>query len=212
MLCPLLCEYFVLAKLRRLRLFRKGMFMLGSKCSKSYPMHHTNPHHSCLSQRLFCMHLFELSYWCQLGLCCCNMECCCKPGAPCLMPFGVCGCKPEFDGCSVLNLQCQALCAVISAAIPCNQEVPLAVTVLGLTVYPKCGFCIQQKEIMNRDQIIFDRSMYVQCIFGMRCQNGHETRNMCNQQKKRRIYKTHKSIQKIFVQEAYVAQNSYLSK
>jgi hypothetical protein len=67
------------------------------------------------------------------------------------MPFGVLGCKPECDGCSIVNIQCQALCAVISAAIPCNEEVPLAVSCIGLTLYPKCGCCIKQKEIMERE-------------------------------------------------------------
>jgi hypothetical protein len=84
------------------------------------------------------------------GICCCNLECCCKPGAPCLFPFCCLGIKSECDGCSVVNAQLQVCCLVVSAAVPCNEEVPLAVSVLGLTCYPTCGCCVQQKEIMNR--------------------------------------------------------------
>jgi HSF-type DNA-binding len=32
------------------------------------------------------------------GCCCCNIECCCKPGAPLLVPFGMVGIRPECDG------------------------------------------------------------------------------------------------------------------
>lgn len=42
----------------------------------------------------------------KIGVCCCNAEFCCKPGAPCLIPFGCIGLKCENDGCSVLNAQC----------------------------------------------------------------------------------------------------------
>ena len=38
-------------------------------------------------------------------------------------------------------------CVVISAAIPCNQEVPVAVTIAGLTLYPKVGCCIKQGSL-----------------------------------------------------------------
>lgn len=123
--------------------------LLRKRFQSAYDQHvsYPRPHRTILSifGRVRNVHIL------QLGLCCCNMECCFKPGAPCLMPFGVCGCKPECDGCSILNLQCHALCAVVSAAIPCNKEVPLAVSILGLTIFPKCGFCMQQKEIMDRD-------------------------------------------------------------
>jgi hypothetical protein len=93
----------------------------------------------------FCFCLVE-----KAGICCCNLECCCKPGAPCLFPFCCLGIKSECDGCSVVNAQLQVCCLVVSAAVPCNEEVPLAVSVLGLTCYPTCGCCVQQKEIMNR--------------------------------------------------------------
>jgi len=87
----------------------------------------------------------------QAGICCLNMECCAKMGAPCLFPFGCVGVKPECDGCSVINAQCHTCCLVVSAAVPCNEEVPVAVSIAGLTVFPKFGCCIRQKEIMNRD-------------------------------------------------------------
>uniref|UniRef100_A0A7S3P8Z5 Uncharacterized protein n=1 Tax=Amphora coffeiformis TaxID=265554 RepID=A0A7S3P8Z5_9STRA len=84
------------------------------------------------------------------GICCLNLQCCCKPSAPCLVPFGCVGIRPECDGCSVINMQCQACCLAINAAIPCNKEVPLAVSVLGLTLYPVQGCCVKQGQIMER--------------------------------------------------------------
>ncbi|EEC45676.1 predicted protein [Phaeodactylum tricornutum CCAP 1055/1] len=81
------------------------------------------------------------------GICCLNLECCFKPGAPCLTPFCCLGCKCETDGCSVLNSQCHALFLVCTCAIPCNEEVPLALSIAGLTIYPQCGFCIKQKAL-----------------------------------------------------------------
>jgi len=86
----------------------------------------------------------------KVGLCCLNCEVCCKPDAPCL-PLACCGPKCEFDGCSIFNAQAQCCCTVLSAAFPCNDEVPIAVSALGLTIYPKVGCCVSVKEIMNRD-------------------------------------------------------------
>jgi hypothetical protein len=86
----------------------------------------------------------------QAGICCCNLECCCKFGAPCLFPCCCVGIRPECDGCSFINAQCQACCVVASIALPCNKEVPVAISVAGLTIFPTCGCCIRQKEIMNR--------------------------------------------------------------
>ncbi|KAL9182899.1 hypothetical protein ACHAXT_004178 [Thalassiosira profunda] len=83
----------------------------------------------------------------KLGVCCLNLEFCCKPGAPCLP----CGCiGPTCDGDGCLNAQAHICCCVTSAALPCNDEVPVAVTVAGLTVFPKCGCCVPMKEIMSR--------------------------------------------------------------
>jgi len=42
----------------------------------------------------------------KVGFCCCQLEFCCKPGAPCLIPCGVAGIKCENDGLSVFNTQC----------------------------------------------------------------------------------------------------------
>ena len=72
-----------------------------------------------------------------------------QPGAPCL-PCGCCGPKIEGDGCSGLNVQAHCCCCVASAALPCNDEVPVAVTVAGLTLFPKCGCMVPIKEVMNR--------------------------------------------------------------
>jgi len=87
----------------------------------------------------------------QAGLCCVNVECCAKLGAPCLFPCGCVGIRPECDGCSIINAQCHACCVVASAAVPCNKEVPVAVSVAGITLFPKFGCCVRQKEIMQRD-------------------------------------------------------------
>mmetsp|Transcript_10103 Transcript_10103/g.14499 ORF Transcript_10103/g.14499 Transcript_10103/m.14499 type:complete len:136 (-) Transcript_10103:1514-1921(-) len=83
------------------------------------------------------------------GLCCLNCEFCCKPGAPCL-PCGCCGPAIECDGCSCVNLQAHCCCMVATAAFPCNDEVPIALTILGCTLYPKCGCCVPTGEIMSR--------------------------------------------------------------
>ena len=72
-----------------------------------------------------------------------------QPGAPCL-PCVCCGPKIECDGCSLCNTQSQCCCVVTSAALPCNDEVPCAVTVAGWTLFPKCGCMVPLKEIMNR--------------------------------------------------------------
>jgi hypothetical protein len=80
----------------------------------------------------------------KIGCCCLNMEVCCKPGAPCL-PCCCCGPKIECDGCSCVNTQLQCCCVVCSSAFPCNEEVPVAITALGLTVFPTCGCCLKQK-------------------------------------------------------------------
>ncbi|EEC45675.1 predicted protein [Phaeodactylum tricornutum CCAP 1055/1] len=81
------------------------------------------------------------------GICCFNLECCFKPGAPCLTPLCCLGIKCENDGHSLLNAQCHALMLVFSCAVPCNEEVPVAVSIAGLTLYPKCGFCIKQRAL-----------------------------------------------------------------
>ena len=47
----------------------------------------------------------------------------------------------ENDGCSVLDVQMQGCCCVASAALPCNDEVPVLVNVLGLNLYPSVGCC-----------------------------------------------------------------------
>ena len=72
-----------------------------------------------------------------------------QPGAPCL-PCCCCGPAIECDGCSICNAQAHLCCCVASAALPCNDEVPVALSVAGLTVYPKCGCCVPMKEIMHR--------------------------------------------------------------
>jgi hypothetical protein len=43
----------------------------------------------------------------QAGICCCNLECCFKIGAPCLTPLGCLGINCENNGCALINGQCQ---------------------------------------------------------------------------------------------------------
>ena len=84
--------------------------------------------------------------------CCCVVSRACRPLLPALIAGRCCCCGPqcECDGCSVLNVQTHCCCCVASAALPCNDEVPLAVSVLGLTVFSKCGCCVPMREIMDR--------------------------------------------------------------
>lgn len=86
----------------------------------------------------------------KVGFCCLNMQFCCKPSAPCL-PLGCCGPRCENDGCSILNAQCQIFNLIVSAALPCNKEVPVAVSVLGATIFPKCGCCIKIGDLKEGD-------------------------------------------------------------
>eukprot|EP00543_Licmophora_paradoxa_P004527 CAMPEP_0202448044 /NCGR_PEP_ID=MMETSP1360-20130828/6836_1 /ASSEMBLY_ACC=CAM_ASM_000848 /TAXON_ID=515479 /ORGANISM="Licmophora paradoxa, Strain CCMP2313" /LENGTH=133 /DNA_ID=CAMNT_0049065413 /DNA_START=96 /DNA_END=497 /DNA_ORIENTATION=+ len=80
------------------------------------------------------------------GFCCLNCEFCCKPSAP-MLPLVCCGPRCENDGCSVFNIQCQFCQFVLSGAVPCNKEVPVAVSLLGATLYPKCGCCVKIGDI-----------------------------------------------------------------
>lgn len=62
-----------------------------------------------------------------------------------------------------MNAQLQCMQIVVSAAVPCNKEVPVTLSVLGLTVFPKCGCCVKigdfkktegyyvRSEAMNRN-------------------------------------------------------------
>ncbi|KAL3799280.1 hypothetical protein HJC23_013005 [Cyclotella cryptica] len=86
----------------------------------------------------------------KVGLCCLNCEVCCKPGAPCLPCCCIGPACNKCDGCSCCNMQTQCCCCVASAALPCNDEVPVAVSILGLTLYPKCGCMVPMKKIMER--------------------------------------------------------------
>ena len=86
----------------------------------------------------------------KVGVCCVNCEVCCKPNAPCLALI-CCGPKIECDGFSILNVQIQVLSLVISAAVPCNKEVPVAISILGATIYPKCGYCITIGDATKKD-------------------------------------------------------------
>jgi hypothetical protein len=72
-----------------------------------------------------------------------------KMGADCL-PCCCCGPAIECDGCSVCNAQLHCCCAAVSAAFPCNDEVPCVVNVAGWTLYPQCKCFAPMREIMGR--------------------------------------------------------------
>ena len=58
-----------------------------------------------------------------------------------------------------MKVQLQAFCLAITAAFPCDEEVPPAVTILGLTLFPKCGCCMPIKEAMDRLQKDLDATI-----------------------------------------------------
>jgi hypothetical protein len=58
------------------------------------------------------------------------------------------------DGCSVFNVQCQLCNLVISGAFPCNEEVPVAISVLGLTIFPKVGCCVKIGELKGNSEYV----------------------------------------------------------
>eukprot|EP00979_Chaetoceros_neogracilis_P002541 scaffold433_cov260-Chaetoceros_neogracile.AAC.68 len=83
----------------------------------------------------------------KIGCCCLDIEVCLKAGAPCLP---CCCCGPTCGECKGVNAQLQCCCVVCNAAVPCNSEVPVALVAGGLMIYPQCGCCVKQKEIMDR--------------------------------------------------------------
>ncbi len=87
----------------------------------------------------------------KIGFCCLQAEVCCKPGAPCL-PCGCCGPKIDCDGLSVMDVQCQVCNIVVSGALPCNKEVPVAVSILGLTLFPKVGCCVKIGDLKKNEE------------------------------------------------------------
>ena len=71
-------------------------------------------------------------------------------GAECL-PCICCGPDIECDGMACIKAQLHACCCAITAAFPCDKEVPALVTIAGLTLYPKTGCCMPIKEAMGRE-------------------------------------------------------------
>lgn len=55
--------------------------------------------------------------------------------------------QDESSHVSHRNAFLSVCCAVVSAAIPCNEEVPIAVSIAGLTLYPAVGCCTKQKNL-----------------------------------------------------------------
>jgi hypothetical protein len=47
----------------------------------------------------------------------------------------------------LFDAQCEVCGLVVDAAFPCNEDVPLAVTILGLTLFPKVGACLTVAQI-----------------------------------------------------------------
>lgn len=50
-----------------------------------------------------------------------------------------------------MNVQCQMCNMVVSGALPCNKEVPVALSMFGLTVFPKCGCCIKIGDLKKKN-------------------------------------------------------------
>jgi hypothetical protein len=83
------------------------------------------------------------------GVCCVNCEICCKCGAPCLFPCCCLGIALDCDQCSCCNAQLQCCCVSVQGSFPCSEDVPAAVTLLGLTLYPcsSAGCCVSVKNV-----------------------------------------------------------------
>jgi hypothetical protein len=41
---------------------------------------------------------------------------------------------------------------VVTGALPCNKEVPIAISILGLTLYPKVGCCVKIGDLKATDE------------------------------------------------------------
>eukprot|EP00591_Stephanopyxis_turris_P015744 CAMPEP_0195538290 /NCGR_PEP_ID=MMETSP0794_2-20130614/49451_1 /TAXON_ID=515487 /ORGANISM="Stephanopyxis turris, Strain CCMP 815" /LENGTH=166 /DNA_ID=CAMNT_0040672259 /DNA_START=50 /DNA_END=551 /DNA_ORIENTATION=+ len=76
-----------------------------------------------------------------------------------LATVGCMGLKCENDGCSCFNVQCQMCQLVMTGAFPCNSEVPVAVSILGLTLYPKVGCCVKIGEITGHEDYVDSEEM-----------------------------------------------------
>lgn len=50
-----------------------------------------------------------------------------------------------------MNVQCQVCNLIVNAALPCNKEVPVAVSMFGCTVFPKVGCCIKVGDLKKKD-------------------------------------------------------------
>ena len=88
-------------------------------------------------------------------VCCLEVAQCCKPGAPCLFPFGCLGLR--WVPCTLLKAQHQACCLVSSVALPTDDEVPAMVNCLGCSCFPKCGCCMRQGEITGTPVVMIMR-------------------------------------------------------
>jgi hypothetical protein len=51
-----------------------------------------------------------------------------------------------------MDVQCQVCNIVVSGALPCNKEVPVAVSILGLTLFPKVGCCVKIGDLKKNEE------------------------------------------------------------
>ena len=104
--------------------------------SGTFTAQHTGRYHYLSFQVLIFLSPLShplLSFTNKTRCCCLNCAVCCKSGAGCL-PCCCCGPSCECDGCALFKVQMQCFCLAISAAFPCDEEVPPIVAVAGLTV------------------------------------------------------------------------------
>jgi hypothetical protein len=98
--------------------------------------------------------------------CCCVIhECCCTtdtpplccmcddpPNSACCLVACVCCtlyCKKPQVCC---KLQGHTCCLVCSGSIPTDMEVPFILTCCCITCYPKCGICLQIRDVNNANE------------------------------------------------------------
>ncbi len=88
----------------------------------------------------------------KFGCCCLQADVCCKPNAPSLFCY-CCGPTVDCSDCgSVVDVQFQMCNLVVTGALPCNKEVPIAISILGLTLYPKVGCCVKIGDLKATDE------------------------------------------------------------
>jgi hypothetical protein len=63
-------------------------------------------------------------------------------------------CVVELLVAMMLTVHVLELCYILfsnnnAGALPCNEEVPVTVNILGCSLYPKCAFCAKQEFLVS---------------------------------------------------------------